>query len=73
MNMLRQLFPLSVNDTSRCIPKVIGMIHSLALPGTSGYSESKGGQSDLGIQKILDQAQREAELFSKFEGKVSIN
>lgn len=66
--MLRQLFPLSANETSKCIPKVIGMIHALALPGTPGYIASKGGQSDLAIQKILGQAQREAELFSKFEG-----
>ena len=50
--MLRQLFPLApVCDTFRKVPKVIGMIHALALPGTPGYKSSNIDRNDSGIQK----------------------
>ena len=72
MNVFRQLFPPSVSDTSKNIPKVIGMIHALALPGTPAYKASSGKRCDSGVQMILDQAKREAEVFSKFEGTFCI-
>ena len=68
MNLFRQLFPASLNDTSRNVPKVIGMIHALALPGTPVYKPLSGEKRNSGIQIIIDQAQREAEVFAKFEG-----
>ena len=71
--MLRQLFPLApVSDTFRKVPKVIGMVHALALPGTPGYKSSNIDRNDSGIQKILDQAKREAEIFSSYEGTLNI-
>ena len=66
--MFRQLFASSVNDNIKNIPKVIGMIHAPALPGTPGYKPSGKKSNDSGIQEILNQVKREAEIFSKFEG-----
>ena len=57
-----------MNDTSRNIPKVIGMIHALALPGTPAYKTSNGKRGNSGIQMIINQAQREAEVFANFPG-----
>ena len=71
--MLRQLFPLApVSDKFRKVPKVIGMVHALALPGTPGYKSFNINGHDLGMQKILDQAKREAEIFSSYEGTLHI-
>ena len=71
--MLQQLFPLApVSDTFRKVPKVIGMVHALALPGTPGYQSSNIDRNNSGIQKILDQAKREAEIFSSYEGTLRI-
>ena len=71
--MLQQLFPLApVSDTFRKVPKVIGMVHALALPGTPGYQSSNIDRNNSGIQKILDQAKREAEIFSSYDGTLHI-
>ena len=68
MNLFRQLFPVSVNEACRNVPKVIGMIHALALPGTPSYKTSSGKRKESGMQIIIDQAKREAEIFAKFKG-----
>ena len=52
------------------MPKIIGMIHAAALPATPGYKTSGWNGHDTGMQKILDQAKRETELFSEFEGMI---
>ena len=53
MSVFRQLFP-----QTKC-PKLIGMVHVRALPGTPGYA---GSMSD-----IMDKASEEAQLFSQFD------
>ena len=68
MNLFRQLFPPLANNSSKNVPKVIGMIHALALPGTPAYKVSCGKGNDTGVQAIIDRAKREAEVFAKFEG-----
>ena len=66
--MFRQLFPSIINETGRNVPKLIGMVHAAALPGTPGYKSTGWKGYDSGLQKILDQAKQEAEIFSEFEG-----
>jgi len=44
------------------------MIHAAALPATPGYKSSGLSGHDTGMQRILDQAKKEAEIFAEFEG-----
>ena len=44
------------------------MIHVAALPATPGYKSSVWKGFDSGMQKILDQANKETEIFAEFEG-----
>ena len=53
MSVFRQLFP-----QTKC-PKLIGMVHVRALPGTPGYV---GSMSD-----VIEKASEEAHLFSQFD------
>ena len=53
MSVFRQLFP-----QTKC-PKLIGMVHVRALPGTPGY---EGSMSD-----VIEKASEEAHLFSQFD------
>ena len=66
--MFQKLFPSSAKITVSKIPKVIGMIHAASLPATPGYQSSGYKGYDSGMQKILDQARKETEIFSEFEG-----
>ena len=66
--MFRQLFPSPSNGSATKVPKIIGMIHAAALPATPGYKSSGWNGYDTGMQKVLDQAKRETEIFSEFEG-----
>ena len=66
--MFQKLFPSSAKITVSKIPKVIGMIHAASLPATPGYQSSGYKGYDTGIQKILNQARKETEIFSEFEG-----
>ena len=50
------------------MPRIIGMIHAAALPATPGYKSSGWNGHDTGMQKILDQAKKETEIFAEFEG-----
>ena len=67
-NMFRQLFPSPANSSVQKIPKIIGMIHAAALPATPGYKSSGWKGYDSGMQKILDRAKKETEIFAEFEG-----
>ena len=66
--MFRNLFPLTSNCSANNVPKIIGMIHATALPATPGYKTSGWNGHDTGMQKILDQAKKETEIFAEFEG-----
>ena len=66
--MVQKLFPSSAKASVSKIPKIIGMIHAASLPATPGYQSSGYNGYDSGIQKILDQARKETEIFSEFEG-----
>lgn len=66
--MFRRLFPSPSNTSIETIPKIIGMIHVAALPATPGYKSSVWKGFDSGMQKILDQAKKETQIFAEFEG-----
>jgi len=66
--MFQKLFPSSAKISVNKIPKIIGMIHAASLPATPGYQSSGFKGYDSGMRKILDQARKETEIFTEFEG-----